>query len=129
MASSMSILDLFAALSFLAIFRAIRGHRRRKGLPYPPGPRSLPIIGNLLDVPKEFSWLTFTSLSEKYGTILLLAAVRFTIWVAGDILSFRVFGLVIVVLNTVETTKDLLEKRGDICSDRPVIPIFEMYAL
>jgi hypothetical protein len=45
---------------------------------------------------------------------------------SGDIMSFHVFGQVIVVLNSVEMTKDLLEKRGDIYSDRPVIPIYEM---
>jgi cytochrome P450 len=44
----------------------------------------------------------------------------------GDILSFHVFGQVIVVLNTARVAKDLLEKRGDIYSDRPVIPFFEM---
>ncbi|KAH9967253.1 cytochrome P450 [Russula dissimulans] len=34
--------------------------------------------------------------------------------------------MVIVVLNTARVAKDLLEKRGDIYSDRPVIPFFEM---
>ena len=47
----------------------------------------------------------------------------------GDILSFHVFGKVIIVLNTVKSTKDLLEKRGEIYSDRPVIPFYEMYGL
>lgn len=65
-----SLLDLFAVISFLAVLWAIREHRRRGGLPYPPGPRPLPIIGNLLDIPKEFSWLAYTRLSEKYGTTL-----------------------------------------------------------
>jgi hypothetical protein len=36
--------------------------------------------------------------------------------------------MVIVVLNTAESTMDLLEKRGDICSDRYIVPIYEMYA-
>ncbi|KAH9956415.1 cytochrome P450 [Russula dissimulans] len=45
---------------------------------------------------------------------------------AGDILSFRAFGQVIVVLNSVKATKDLFERRGNIYSDRPVIPIHEM---
>ena len=44
-------------------------------------------------------------------------------------MSFRVFGQVIVVLNSAKTTKDLLEKRGDIYSDRPVIPFFDMCVL
>jgi hypothetical protein len=45
----------------------------------------------------------------------------------GNILSFRVFGRVIVVLNSVKTSKDLLERRADIYSGRPVIPSAEMY--
>ena len=125
------VLDLFAALSFIAALWAIRDHRRRKGLPYPPGPPSLPIIGNLLDIPKEFSWLAYTRFSKKYGTSLSLAELlsSLTIGVAGNIMSFRVFGKVIIILNTPNAVKDLLEKRGDICSDRPVITFFEMYVL
>jgi hypothetical protein len=46
---------------------------------------------------------------------------------AGDILSFHVFGKVIVVLNSLKANKDLLEQRADMYSDRPVIPIVEMY--
>ncbi|KAH9973773.1 cytochrome P450 [Lactifluus volemus] len=99
MASSVSVLDVFAALSLLATFWAFRDRRWRGGLPYPPGPRPLPIIGNLLDIPKEFSWLAYTRLSEKYGPYCM---------------------------NTFEATQDLLEKRGDICSDRPDIPFVEM---
>ena len=45
----------------------------------------------------------------------------------GDVLSFHVFGQVIIVLNSVKATKDLLEKRGEIYSDRPVIPFYEMW--
>jgi hypothetical protein len=46
---------------------------------------------------------------------------------AGDVLSFHVFGKVIVVLNSLKANKDLLERRADIYSDRTVIPIIEMY--
>jgi hypothetical protein len=44
----------------------------------------------------------------------------------GDIMSFRVFGQVIVVLNSIKVTKDLLERNGDTYSDRPIIPFYEM---
>ena len=44
-------------------------------------------------------------------------------------MSFHVFGQVIVVLNSVKTTKDLLERRGNIYSDRPVVPFYEMCVL
>ena len=70
----LSIVDVFAVLLFLAAVRAIRDHQRRGGLPYPPGPRPLPILGNILDIPKKFSsgWLAYSELSKKYGTYTLL---------------------------------------------------------
>jgi hypothetical protein len=122
-------LDILVLVFSLAAFSAIYDYQRRRGLPYPPGPRPLPLIGNLLDIPKEFSWLTYSQLSNKYGMpVICFAAVTEGLTaLAGDILSFRVFGRVIVVLNSVKTGKDLLERRGDIYSDRPVLPSIEMY--
>ncbi|KAH9986739.1 cytochrome P450 [Russula compacta] len=121
------ILDFFVVLLHLAALRAIRDYRRRSGLPYPPGPRPLPIIGNLLDIPLEFSWLTYTRFSRTYGTTLSLSLQKFFLTVTiGNILSFHVFGQVIVVLNSAKVAKDLLEKRGDIYPDRPPVPFYEM---
>ena len=44
-------------------------------------------------------------------------------------MSFHTFGQTIVVLNNVKAVKDLLEKRGDIYSDRPLMTFYEMWAL
>jgi hypothetical protein len=62
-----SLVNFFGALLFLVALRAIRDYRRRGGLPYPPGPRPLPIIGNLLDIPRKFSWLAYTNFSKTHG--------------------------------------------------------------
>ena len=44
----------FLVLSLsLYVVVAFRDHRLWHGLPYPPGPPLWPIVGNLLDVPKE----------------------------------------------------------------------------
>ncbi|KAH9970771.1 cytochrome P450 [Russula compacta] len=103
MASLLFILDFLAFLAFLLALWAIRDHQRRRALSYPPGPQPLPVIGNLLHIPKVHSWQAYTELSKRY-----------------------VFGQVIVVLNSVKATKDLLEKRGEIYSDRPVIPFHKI---
>ncbi len=41
----------------------------RGSAPFPPGPKGLPFIGNILDMPSEKEWHTFTRWGEKYGTV------------------------------------------------------------
>jgi hypothetical protein len=59
--------DYLAVFLFFYLLVVIRDHRRRGGLPYPPGPPARPIIGNLLDVPKNAPWSEYANMSKKYG--------------------------------------------------------------
>nr|BAL05094.1 cytochrome P450 [Phanerodontia chrysosporium] len=77
-------------------------HTRRRPR-YPPGPKGLPIVGNLLDVPTHNAWIKYKQLGKKYGS---------------DIIHFEVFGSHIVVLNSTTVARDILEKRSQISSDR-----------
>jgi hypothetical protein len=61
-------LDCFAISIFLYLIVNFRDHRRRGGVPYPPGPRPWPIIGNLLDIPKSKPWSAYGDMSKTYGT-------------------------------------------------------------
>jgi hypothetical protein len=68
----LNTLDCFAALFFLYLLVHFRDRRRRGGLPYPPGPPSWPIIGNLLDIPKDLAWTEYADMSKKYGKCNIL---------------------------------------------------------
>ncbi|KAK0497944.1 hypothetical protein EDD18DRAFT_1351773 [Armillaria luteobubalina] len=34
----------------------------------PPGPKGLPIIGNIYNIPRKFEWVTYRELSRHYGS-------------------------------------------------------------
>ncbi|KAJ3556974.1 hypothetical protein NM688_g1728 [Phlebia brevispora] len=74
-------------------------------LPLPPGPRALPIIGNLLDMPRNCPWLTYSRWAQQYDSDVLYLY-----------LPFRP----IIILDSVKAAYALLEKRSSIYSDKPV---------
>ncbi|KAK7443507.1 hypothetical protein VKT23_015679 [Stygiomarasmius scandens] len=68
-----------------------------------PGPKGLPILGNLLQVPRSCAWLKFTEWRKKYG----------------DLIYLNVAGQDIVVIGNSKIAADLLDRRSAIYSDRP----------
>jgi len=44
---------------------------RKNKLPLPPGPKRLPLIGNVHQMPTENPWLAFREWGKKYGECLL----------------------------------------------------------
>ncbi|KAF4601249.1 hypothetical protein EYR38_005901 [Pleurotus pulmonarius] len=99
------IARLLAASLFFAIFIVLRIKFRPRRLPLPPGPKGLPLVGNILDMPKEQEWLTFAKWGEKWG----------------DICSISILGQTIIILNSPEAATDMLDKKSSIYSDRPVL--------
>jgi hypothetical protein len=122
--------DCFAALSFLYLLVQLRDHRRRGGLPYPPGPPLWPIIGNLLDIPRDLAWRAYADMSNKYGKCNVLvdtSSPSAEPALQGDIICFRIYPVVVIFLCSPSAIKDLFEKRGQTFSERPTLPIAEMY--
>lgn len=64
--------DVLAISLFLYLLLVFSDHKRRGGLPYPPGPPPWPIIGNLLDAPKNAPWIAYSEMSKKYGRHIIL---------------------------------------------------------
>jgi len=54
----------FAFLLWILVFN--RGAKSRDLL-YPPGPKPLPLVGNLHQVNTAEPWLTYTAWKKKYG--------------------------------------------------------------
>ena len=99
-------------------FFVMRAGKRR--LPYPPGPKSLPIVGNLFSMPSEEEWITYRKWSEESGMRsrhLHLVPVNWPL-AGSDIVYANVMGSHIVILNSIKAANELLEKRSSIYSDR-----------
>jgi hypothetical protein len=54
----------FAAAGLYLLKRIIA---KKPAAPLPPGPKGIPILGNLLQWPAVNEWETFTQWSEQYG--------------------------------------------------------------
>jgi hypothetical protein len=125
--------DAIAISLLLYLLVTFRDSRRRRGLSYPPGPPSWPIIGNFLAIPKDEPWIAYTDMSKKYGKYNVLGNTGYPQLNRdhnrrrSHCLHF--FSQVIVVLSSFSAIKDLLEKRGEDYSDRPSVPIVELYVV
>ncbi|KXN92569.1 O-methylsterigmatocystin oxidoreductase [Leucoagaricus sp. SymC.cos] len=98
-----AIVDFGLGLVTLLIARHL--YLRKRGAHLPPGPGRLPLIGNLLDMPKEKEWLAFADWGEKYG----------------DLVSVSILGKRFIIVNSVQIAVDMLEKKGSIYSERPIV--------
>lgn len=101
-----------------------RGSPNRSTLPYPPGPKGLPLIGNMLDLPRDTPiWEGFAQIAETHRTSMVSTG-EFTIMspcVETDVVHLNVFGTDIVVLNSSEAIADLLDKKSVTYSDRVIL--------
>ncbi|KAI1851131.1 hypothetical protein JX266_003796 [Neoarthrinium moseri] len=95
---------IFLTILLVLIHRLSKVGQRPKG--YPPGPPTLPILGNIHLLPKEKGHLQFQKWAEEYGPVY----------------SLMLGTKVMIVLSSDQAIKDLLDKRSNIYSSRP-----EMY--
>ncbi|KAH6908361.1 O-methylsterigmatocystin oxidoreductase [Coprinopsis sp. MPI-PUGE-AT-0042] len=70
--------------------------RNPRGLPLPPGPKGVPILGNMLQIAQGKSWETYQDLSREFGNLIYL----------------EIMGKPLLILNSTKEINDLLEKKG-----------------
>ncbi|XP_061094507.1 cytochrome P450 2J1-like isoform X1 [Conger conger] len=110
--SMLSFLELVHGkfcLIFLALFLTLTYVLKQKSpKKFPPGPRSLPFIGDLLRIDSTKIHLHLAKFAEQYGGIYSIH-----------------LGTRIVVLHDLKYVKEALIQKGENFVDRPRIPLFE----
>ncbi|KAH9231654.1 hypothetical protein K456DRAFT_1773217 [Colletotrichum gloeosporioides 23] len=90
---------------FLLIRKVLKAGRNSPYPPLPPGPKGLPIVGNLLDLPKPGDYEAKHWIKHKD--------------IYGPISSITVLGQTMVIVNDASIGLDMLEKRAVKNSSRP----------
>ncbi|TBU54546.1 cytochrome P450 [Dichomitus squalens] len=92
----------------LLVFLALR-LRREKGTPF-PGPPPAPVLGNLLQLPTTKVWERLNEWGLTYGPIY----------------QIHLFSTPLLVLNTAEAAREVLDAKSVLYSNRPLPKIIEM---
>ncbi|KAJ8462758.1 hypothetical protein ONZ51_g10697 [Trametes cubensis] len=79
----------------------LRCEHGRKSLP--PGPRGVPFLGNVFDIPQDQPWVVFSKISKQYG----------------DVISVSILGQTTIILNSASAINDLFDRRSSVYSTRP----------
>ncbi|KAL4937129.1 hypothetical protein BDV06DRAFT_232778 [Aspergillus oleicola] len=100
----LGIFGLYALKRYLDVPSSTFSH-----LFLPPGPKPLPIVGNLRDLPPadEPAWLHWAKHKDLYGPISTIS----------------VLGQRLIILNDAQLAIDLLHKKAGVHSDRPDAPM------
>ncbi|XP_056419489.1 uncharacterized protein LOC130360958 [Hyla sarda] len=108
----LSFMDLVTVLLSIVVIlfltNVFRNQKQGKYKKFPPGPKPLPILGNLLMIDMSKPYKTFYQLSKQYGSIF----------------SVQMGRTKMVILCGYDTIKDALINNAEVFSDRPRNPLF-----
>ncbi|XP_029002034.1 cytochrome P450 2J5-like [Betta splendens] len=103
-------LDGSTLIIFLCVFLLISAvWENRVAQNFPPGPWTLPLVGDVFRVSPSNFHLDLKEFAEKLG----------------DIYSLRLFGERIVIVNSYKLVREALVENGEDYTDRPYMPLFE----
>ena len=68
---SVHFLILVEIVLIVYVLSLAKWKARTRGLPFPPGPKGLPIVGNMFNLPTYRSWITYRDASAEYGEPIL----------------------------------------------------------
>ncbi|KAJ3546252.1 hypothetical protein NM688_g5535 [Phlebia brevispora] len=107
---SVTLTALLAAVVLLVLYNVQRSKSRERAR-LPPGPRPLPIFGNILDLPSHKPWVKYLEWSKEYNS---------------ELIYLDLPNQPTIILNSGEAILSLMEGPSGNYSDKPVMAIEEL---
>ncbi|KAH9941412.1 cytochrome P450 [Amylocystis lapponica] len=99
---SVSPIDIIMGASAVAL--VLLWISRRRKLPLPPGPKGVPVLGNVFGIPKTYEWLAYQRWGREFNS---------------DLIYLNLCGTSVIVVNSIQAACDLFEHKSAIYSGRP----------
>ena len=113
----MDLLLVVLGVVSCVLYVLVRSSRRK--MPYPPGPKPDPIIGNFRHMGKYAPWFYYTELKKQYGELGHHAHSFKSLPSAGDVVHLKTFGQSVIILNSYEAIQELLVRQATTFLERP----------
>lgn len=118
----------YYALAVIVITLLLRKKWSLK-LPYPPGPKGLPLIGNIQDIPSSQEWLTYARWGREFSQSrfpnIVVTPLTLLHNLDSDVIRLNLAGSHVLVVNTHDAAFELFDRRSAIYSDR-VRPLLDV---
>ncbi|KFA77552.1 hypothetical protein S40288_09469 [Stachybotrys chartarum IBT 40288] len=99
-----NVAQLWLLLILVVVAVLLKGFlASRRPKDFPPGPPTIPFLGNITHVPRTKAFLRFQEMQADYGSII----------------GFKIGSQNLVILNNYKHVKSLFDQRGSIYSSRP----------
>ncbi|KAM5534500.1 hypothetical protein V8D89_011832 [Ganoderma adspersum] len=108
--ASLSAVSTYALAAFAVALLLACKRLRKSCFNLPPGPKALPLIGNVLAMPRTDLGPRYARMGDRYG----------------DIIYMDILGQPMIVVNSYEMACELLDKRSATFSGRPELVMAEL---
>jgi hypothetical protein len=68
----LATLDLALVLTAAGFICALVFRNRSRALSIPPGPKGLPLVGNIFDIPSGEHWIKFAEMGDQWGETVVM---------------------------------------------------------